>query len=56
MSQQTAKLIPERERCEVCKGEGVVAYMQAGGGFSEPAPCYKCGGTGRRSPQESKND
>jgi hypothetical protein len=51
MSQQKAKLIVEHERCEVCKGEAIVSYIQSAGGFSEPAPCYKCKGTGRRCPQ-----
>lgn len=50
MSQQSAKEIPANERCNVCKGEGVVAYMQARGGFSEPAACYKCEGSGRAAP------
>lgn len=50
MSQETAKLIPKDERCDVCHGEGIVAYMQARGGFSDPANCYKCGGTGRLPP------
>jgi len=53
MSQETAKSIIEHERCEVCKGEAIVSYIQSAGGFSEPAPCYKCKGTGRRTPQES---
>lgn len=47
MSQESAKLIPVAERCDVCKGEGTVAYIQSAGGFSEPADCYKCNGTGR---------
>ncbi len=54
MSQQSAKLIPPEDRCEVCKGEAIVAYIQARGGFSEPSPCYKCEGTGIRSTVTSK--
>jgi DnaJ-class molecular chaperone len=50
MSQENAKQIPKDERCDVCRGEGIVAYMQSRGGFSEPANCYKCGGTGRLTP------
>lgn len=46
MSQESAKLIPEAERCEVCNGEGIVAYILQSG-FSEPMNCYKCDGTGR---------
>jgi len=29
------------------KGEAIVSYIQSAGGFSEPAPCYKCKGSGR---------
>jgi hypothetical protein len=34
-------------KCDVCNGEGRVAYIQSAGGFSEPADCYKCNGTGK---------
>lgn len=53
MSQQSAKQIPQAERCEVCHGEGIVAYIQSRGGFSEPANCYKCEGAGRHPPQDT---
>lgn len=33
-------------KCDVCNGEGRVAYIQSEGGYSDPADCYKCKGTG----------
>jgi DnaJ-class molecular chaperone len=53
MSQQSAKTIPAHERCDVCNGEGIVAYIQSRGGFSEPAPRYKCDGTGRQPSEKA---
>ena len=39
--------------CSVCHGEGVVSYIQSAGGFSEPAPCYQCEGSGRATSSDS---